>query len=360
MQSIKFILLGLTFINLLFSCTEDNTAVELDFSQNEMLENYSSNIMKPSFNSYQSKVNSLNEKINTFVASPTTETLSDAQTAYKETYLSWANVNAFQFGPALDIALLASSNTFPTNYTALEEDIVAEELNLSSITANNKKGLPAIDYLLHLDGNTAVLEAFNNNAFRGEYLKGVAQDLLSKATYVNDAWNAEYAQEFASNEGNDPSSSLSYLVNEYNKAFERCKNQRVGYPLGKSSITGKSSPRSVEAYYSDYSLALLKQNIASLENIFKGNDGKGLDDYLTAYYNAGSIQEDLSSKILSQFASINDKLENCEDPFSKHIEDQDQKGEELYAEMTKLVIMIKSEMPSALSVKITYQDSDGD
>lgn len=354
------LILHLSLILTLFSCTEDNTNVELDFSQKEMLENYSTNIIKPSINLYQLKVNTLNENIKKFVETPSNETLTASQTAFKEAYLAWASVNAFQFGPAIETAFLAGSNTFPTNYTKLEENIASENLNLGAVTAKSVKGLPSIDYLLFIDENTVIVDAFLSNKFRGQYLVAVAEDLLSSANYVNDAWNDEYAEVFASNEGNDPSSSLSYLVNEYNKSFERCKNQRVGYALGKNSLSGKASPRSVEAYYSEYTLTLLKQNILSLENIFKGNDGKGLDDYLTAYYNAGSIQEDLSSKILSQFAVIKDKIENCNDPFATHIENQDQQAEELYSEMAKLVVMIKSEMPSALSVKITYQDSDGD
>ncbi|KXX68979.1 imelysin family protein [Flammeovirga sp. SJP92] len=343
-----------------FSCSEENQNIELDFSQTDMLGNYANNIIKPSISDYQTSVTTLDEKVKAFVSNPTEETYDAAGSAFINAYQNWATINAFQYGPALENAFLTSSNTFPTNYTELEADIEAEKLNLGAVTANNKKGLPAVDYLLFKDDKTTVIEAFKANAFRGEYLNAVVTDLLTKATYVNDAWAGDYASTFAVNEGNDPSSSLSYIVNEYNKAFERCKNQRVGYPLGKNSLSGKSSPLSVEAYYGANSLDLLRRNITTLENVFKGYDGVGLDDYLTAYYNTGSIQEDLSAKILNQFAVINQKLDNCQNPFSNHIEAQDQTVEELYTEMSKLVVMIKSEMPSALSVKITYQDSDGD
>ncbi|NME72042.1 imelysin family protein [Flammeovirga aprica] len=345
---------------LFFSCTEESQNVELDFSQTDMLGNYANNIIKPSISDYHTSVTALDEKVKAFVSNPTEETYDAAGSALINAYQNWAKVNAFQYGPALENAFLTSSNTFPTNYTALEADITDEKLNLGSVTANNKKGLPAIDYLLFKDEKATVIEAFKANAFRGEYLNAVAADLLAKATYVNDTWSGDYVATFAANEGNDPSSSLSYIVNEYNKAYERCKNQRVGYALGKNSLSGKPSPMSVEAYYSVNSLDLLKRNIISLENYFKGGDGVGLDDYLTAYYNTGSIQEDLSGKILNQFAVIKSKIDNCQSPFANHIEAQDETVEELYTEMSRLVVMIKSEMSSALSVKITYQDSDGD
>ncbi|WP_044203476.1 imelysin family protein [Flammeovirga sp. OC4] len=343
-----------------FSCSEENGNIELDFSQTDMLGNYANNIIKPSISNYHTSVASLDEKTKSFVSAPTEETFDALSSAFLSAYQNWATVNAFQYGPALENAFLASTNTFPTDYTELEADIVAENINLGSVTSNNKKGLPAVDYLLFKDGKTTVIEAFKANSFRGEYLNAVVADLLTKATYVNDAWSGDYAATFAINEGNDPSSSLSAIVNEYNKAYERCKNQRVGYALGKNSLSGRPSPMSIEAYYSVNSLDLLKRNVTALENIFKGNDGVGLDDYLTAYYNTGSIQEDLSAKILNQFEVIHSKLDNCQSPFANHIEAQDETVEELYTEMSKLVVMIKSEMPSALSVKITYQDSDGD
>ncbi|MBB6460778.1 imelysin family protein [Flammeovirga kamogawensis] len=353
----------IAFLATFFSCETDSN-VSVNFSQEEMLSNYANNLIVPAFETYKASTNSLKEKIAAFTASPSEETLNATQEALKVSYTAWSKVNAYQFGPAMGASLLSNSNTFPTKYTDIESNIVANNWNLTSITANNKKGLPAIDYLLSNQESAAIVTAFSDEN-RKRYLTECVADLDNRANSVYELWVNGYAAEFSANTGNDPSSALSFIVNEYNKAYERCKNQRVGYPLAKfsSDLTPQVSPMSVESYYNQASLSLLVSNIESLENIFKGkgeNDGEGLADYLDAYYESGASEKDLTAEILNQFDVIKSKLDACNDPFSDHISNNDQVVNDLYDELTKLVVLIKSDMSSVLSVKITYQDSDGD
>ncbi|NLR92279.1 imelysin family protein [Flammeovirga agarivorans] len=359
MKKINLFLTLFAFI-LFTSCDEDTNDVSVDFSQTDMLSNYADNLIVPAFKNYSTSTASLYTATESFTSAPDADKLSGLKENLIEVYENWAKVNAYQYGYAVDINLQTNTNSFPTQRDDIDAKIEAGDFNIESISSYNIKGLPAVDYLLNSDTDEAILLEFTEDENRGTYLLTVVKQLNDNAVATYDAWDNGYAAEFASNEGNDPSSSLSYIVNEYNKAYERCKNQRVGYALGKNSISGNSSPMSVESYYNQETLNLLKINVASLQEIFNGKDGLGLADYLDAYYKAGSIEEDLASKINAQFELIKDKLDECSDPFSDHIEAKDATVESLYDEMQKLVVMIKSEMSSALSVKITYQDSDGD
>ncbi|WP_281614005.1 imelysin family protein [Flammeovirga sp. SubArs3] len=360
MKQLNLFLASLLFCSLLSSCDETTDNVSVDFSQTDMLSNYADNLIVPAFENYASATTDLKSKVEAFTTNPTEETLLSVQDAAISTYTAWSKVNAYQYGKAVEVSLLSNTNTFPTKFSSIEDRITSGEFNLDAISSTNVKGLPAVEYLLFNTNSADLIASFTDEQNRKDYLTQVVDILDNHAQTVLSDWEGGYADTFSVNKGNDPSSSLSYIVNEYNKAFERCKNQRVGYALGKNSLSGVASPKSVEAYYSEESLSLLKSNVVSLQEIFNGKDGKGLADYLDAYYQAGSIEEDLAGKINDQFDMIESKLEDCTDPFSNHIEAQDQVVESLYDEMTKLVVMIKSEMPSALSVKITYQDSDGD
>ena len=40
--------------------------------------------------------------------------------------------------------------------------------------------------------------------------------------------------------------------------------------------------------------------------------------------------------------------------------DENDKANTIYASLVDLIIMTKSDMPSAMSIAITYQDNDGD
>ncbi|ANQ48700.2 imelysin family protein [Flammeovirga sp. MY04] len=352
--------LALLFCTILYSCDDSTDTMSVEFSQIEMLKNYSDNLIVPAFKAYSESAIELETATESFLADANDETLSNVRGKLNDTYQKWSKVNAFQYGDALSMNLLVNTNSFPTKFSEIESKIAAGDFNLGSISSFNVKGLPALDYLLNSGSTLDLFTTDANQANRRQYLKTVVEAVKNDADAIYNSWTSGYATEFAANEGIDPSSSISYIVNEYNKAYERCKNQRVGYALGKNSISGNSSPMSVESYYSQETLSLLKSNVESLRSIFNGGDGIGLADYLKAYYTAGAVEEDLSEKINNQFDVILAQLDKCSDSFSDHIEAKDETVETLYTEMSKLVVMIKSEMPSVLSVKITYQDSDGD
>ncbi|PWJ39379.1 imelysin family protein [Sediminitomix flava] len=338
-----------------------------DFDQAAMLENYSENLMLSNIATYNTSVSALATAVNAFVGAQNEANLLAAQEALLTAYTDWALVDGLQFGPAEEQNFFVNSNTFPARFDEIEASIESGSWDLSSVFAKDEKGLAALDYLL-FNGETSadILEGFENTS-RQNYLKEVAEDLSSSAMTLLDAWRADsgnYAAEFAANTGNDPSSSLGFLINEFNKSYERSKNQRLGYPMGKNSLAGIVTPKTLEGYYSKQSLRLLKANVTAVENLFKGQygetNGLGLDDYLTSYTEAGIIDKDLSKEILAQFELIHSKLDALADPLADQLEAEDSKLEELYVAMKDMTFMIKSEMSTALGVSITYQDSDGD
>ncbi|MEH0154403.1 imelysin family protein [Limibacter armeniacum] len=345
------------------SCDDSNNEVKVDFERSKMLENYGSNIILPATQQFSETANALNSAVQAFVDTPDNTTLTAAQDALTATYEAWAEVNPYQFGPVNESTFLRNINSFPTRITALNDTIATGSWDLTYIYNNEIKGLPAIEYLLFneqaLDSFTADANAEN----RKQFLADVTQEVSTIASSVSTAWEDGYATDFATKTGNDPSSAISMIVNEMNKAYERSKNNRLGYPMGKNALSGEVSPKSLESYYSAHSLELLKANVTTIENIFLGKgstDGEGLADYLTAMYEAGAIKEDLTSKINNQIGSIKSGLNNLQGPLSNLIENKDNSLEQVYQDMSDLVIMIKTEMPSALSVSITYTDNDGD
>ena len=53
-------------------------------------------------------------------------------------------------------------------------------------------------------------------------------------------------------------------------------------------------------------------------------------------------------------------IESMPDPFSETIINDPVSVNELYIEMLKQVVSLKTDMPSAMGILISYQDNDGD
>ena len=124
-------------------------------------------------------------------------------------------------------------------------------------------------------------------------------------------------------------------------------------------------PEKCEAYYSNtMSVLLAKECLLAIENNYlgrstSGTDGKGLDDYLETI-KAQHGSETLNNAIKNQFAIAKSKLSIIPEPLSSSVINAATTVDAAYLEIVKLLVLLKTDVPSALGVVITYQDGDGD
>ena len=148
-----------------------------------------------------------------------------------------------------------------------------------------------------------------------------------------------------------------------NQDYEMLKNARIGIPLVKKTLD-IPLPNKTEAYYSGRSMELAIQHLKSIKELYsgindEGNDGMGLDDYILGLESEGAITG-LNEAITTRFANIESMLATVPDPLSESVVNETVLLNELYNELVKQVASLKTDMPSAMGVLITYQDNDGD
>jgi len=145
------------------------------------------------------------------------------------------------------------------------------------------------------------------------------------------------------------------------------KNYKIALPVGivpsAGTQAGDPLPQKVEAFYSGISSELVLIELTTLQDIYLGRsaqgDGAGFDDYLTkinAQYNGGLLNDAINS----QFASALSKLQSVPDPLSQTIQTNPSAVTASYAELQKLLVLMKTDVPSSLGVLITFEDNDGD
>ncbi len=352
------------------SCSEDeNPSSDSGFNRKAMLTNIGSNIIIPSYALLENEVILLDQDVAAFVANPSVVNLNTLRSQFLSAYTSWQAVSVYELGPAMQENLRLNLNTFPTDVAQIQANISSGSYSLGTAANLDAKGLPAIDYLLFgsADTDDAIVAKFSDAAdaaSRRKYLQDIAGEIKAKVNAVTTGWSPDggnYLSTFENNTGTDAGSSLSLIVNQLNYDWEIIKNPKIGIPLGKKSL-GEPQPAKVEALYSKHSVMLARLNAEAIQRLYLGKtvagaDGLGLDDYLD-HVNAQNGQ--LATAIKERFTATIQKISTLPEPMSETIINDPAMVEAVYDEIQSTLVLLKTDMTSALGVAISYTDNDGD
>tara|TARA_B100000683_G_scaffold90352_1_gene89529 strand:- start:1662 stop:2801 length:1140 start_codon:yes stop_codon:yes gene_type:complete len=336
-----------------------------------IMSNIGEELILPRYDNMIIDFNALKASGDAFINSVDVSTLESLRVSFISAYKSWQHVSVFEFGPAESKTLKAIMNTFPTDTAQINSNMASGAYNLEAASNLDAIGFPAIDFLIYGTGTNSseVVSYFSDSSLgqsRRQYLNDLLELMNSYFTEVQNGWlssGGNYITTFKESQGTEAGSSISLLVNNLNKDFEIIKNARVGIPLGKKTLD-VPLPYKTEAYYSGRSLELAIESLRSLKLLYagisnSGVDGDGLDDYIKGLENEGVVQG-LHDDIWSGFESIQTKMESIPDPLSDQIINNSSDVNDLYSLILQQLVRIKTDMPSAMGVLITYQDNDGD
>lgn len=348
---------------------EEEKEEEPDFDKTAMLTNYADNVIIPNLVMAKRDIDSLTSKFNQFNINKDLSNLNSLRSAYFNAYVSFQHITTYELGPSETEIIRSSFNTYPTDTIQINANITAGSYDLTLVANTDAKGLPALDYLLYGKGisDSVVLSNYTTAIYatnRLQYLQTCIYEMQTKINNVINGWNTGYRSTFINSTGSGIGSSLGLLVNQLNFEVDLLKNNKIGIPLGKKSL-GVALPDKCEAYYRNtISIHLAKECLNNIENdylgrSYLGSDGSGMDDYLDAL-GAQHTSGSLNSAIKSQFVVAKSKLALVQEPLSTSVTTDVATVDAAYIEIQKLLVLLKTDMTSAMGIVITYQDSDGD
>ncbi|MES2430459.1 MAG: imelysin family protein [Bacteroidota bacterium] len=319
-----------------------------------MLTNYADNIIIPSYTDVQAKLDLLNTSVEAFITAPSVSTQASLKTSFENAYLSFEKISLPNFGPAASLLLNNYSNTFPAVKEKIEAGVLSGTPNFTQPVASDSiQGFPTLDYLLFSTDAVAKFSA-GDAANRKQYVKDVMARLKLLVTNTLTQWNGTYRTAFINSTKTDVGSSIGYLINQFAYEMDVLKGPRIGWPYGKQS-GGIVFADKCEAYYSGISTELAVANLTSLKNYYKGGTGSGIDDYLILLN-----KTQLNTDVLAQFDATLTALQAVPSPLSDAFVNNKTQVDAAYIEIQKLLTLLKTDVASATSVRINYQDSDGD
>jgi hypothetical protein len=353
-----------------FGACKDKGEDPLDYDRQALLLNTSDNFIKPAYANLNTKVVELNDAAQAFVASPGVTELDILKDELRDAWLAWENCSPLGFGPASNLNLRTALNTFPADPVQIEMNAGTSTWDLNSAANVDARGFPGLDYLLHHKDAIEVIDEFTlgpDSTNRQNLLLAMTSDMRNLVDQVNAQWNGSgnYGATFTSSLGTDAGSSTGALVNQLNFDLEQMKNARLGIPLGKKSL-GQTLPEKVECYYGGYSAQLLRTQFNAVKALYEGTtfgtnqDGYGLYEALVAL-EADYNGTPLADAIRNQFNVANTALADVPDPLSAAIVANNLvSANTAYTEVQRLIVLLKTDMPSSMSILINYTDNDGD
>lgn len=354
MNLIKRITLAAVATILITGCSQNN------FDRGRILENVTNNLILPTYENFDQTTNALHTVSQTFTENPTDESLSDLKSAWKTSIKTWKRAEVFNFGPVESLVLVTAIDRWPTSERGIEqaiEDYDGSDDYLIRI-GSNRKGLPAIEYLLFHDEGSVILEQFSDEN-RKVYLNLLTEALTQHSSEILDEWNSGYKQEFISKTGNQADSGITLLANELGYLLQKVRMEKLEIPLG-AQTQGTPRLQMLESVHADFTKELIRENLVSAQQTFNGADSTGFDDYIEALGIEDENGELLSEAINSEYENSFRILDSIDGSLENAIINQRETVQELIYSIQRLYVHTDIGMISQLGILTVFSDNDGD
>lgn len=371
--------------------TGGTVETENGFNRKSLLNNWVNNYIKPAFNEFNVKLAVLKESQVKFTTIPTIDNLQTLQNDLFNAQKAWQHVAMFEFGKAEEVNYRSFMNSYPVDFKTSADDsqeddntilknIEAKALPITDINfnldrRNNEQGFPALDYMVNgLAASNADIVAFytTNNLQQNykDYLAKVIDRMVNLTNEVTTDWEIN-GEAVVNNNGSSDAASFDKLANDFINYTERAfRENKIATPSGKRN--GVKKLEAVETFYSsENSKALFLEAYKAIQSIYYGNSfvdntkGQGIDDYLTflgtTVFDAEARQtKPMNVFVAERFSSIDAIVETLNNDFVTQVKTNNLDLLETFNQIQQFVTLYKTNIISALDVRIDFADSDGD
>jgi len=297
------------------------------------------------------------------------------QKQWRATMSAWAGVQPIGFGPLEDGNLRWKLQFWPDRKDLTRKKIEAliasdDELTAARVASASVsvQGLAALEYLL-FDTSGGALEGYQNGeqaSRRCLLLQAIAERVQQVTHRLLNEWYGDinklgyadtYSQPGADNAlYPNNNASIAALLDTLVVGSEVVKRNKLGIPVGKDIAHAK--PYRLEAWRSQHSLALMRASVATLEQLYRGNGGYGLQHYLVE---ETDVDVALLRDIDESFKATNAQLLQLNAPLFSQLKQPEQHSKlvELHRRLNVLQGNL-NKLPESLGIRLGFNSNDGD
>lgn len=327
------------------------------YDRSALLMAMSTNVVEPWYADFSVKAAALDDAVVALCEAPDEASLGAAREALLATRVAYAHVEVVPVGPFSFLAVADQVDFWPADDVAIDKFVTGDaEVVIAQIDriGVNKKGLPALEYLLYLDADpVAQLTALADNPRRCAMLEVLAEDVHQRADAVYAEWDADgsnYGAELSEMSGE----GVDMVVNSALAATEVVAREDIGPPIGTKS-GGAPKPESARAWRSESSLELTRANLEAFRVLYEGSGAyAGLEEFTQIR------SERVHGLMTAQLDDVDAAIAAIPAPLVTAATEHTELVQAAYDEDKALVRLIKTEWMSALGVSLNFSDNDGD
>ena len=343
----------------LYACGDDSAA---NTDETAVLKDIAEIVARPTYATLKAASDDFEIAAEALVADANDSTLGAAQAKWKATMVAWNQSRTFTFGP------VENDGDNIRWHLGADPDSIEEEITAGGPfdipkLGTNRKGLPALEYLLFDPdgGNAAILEKFSASADRVAFVGALAADLSAEIDGVVSAWDS-YANELATaGEGSDvyksPKDAMDELFNQMIYVADLSIAQ-IKDPLLGSKGTAGLSPELEEARLSDNTLPDSFAQIAALTSVYEGSYGEGSGLGVTALVRDRSPE--LDDQVRAAIADAKGALEAIPAPLREALQGDASVLQNAIDKLREVKRLLNSDVATAIGAMVTFSDMDGD
>jgi uncharacterized protein len=174
------------------------------------------------------------------------------------------------------------------------------------------------------------------------FLVALAQNLNANANALLGEWKNTYGKEFMQNKDNN---SLNILANQLLALVDNIAMKRIEVVVKQY---GGAAMSELDKKINDKNFII--SNLEIIEETFNGKQGLGFDDYLD-FLDAKFTNRKLSEVVKEQIEKAKIAVQGI---------DNEEKAKIAQEELKKLLVLVKTDMFSAMGVPVSFTDADGD
>lgn len=351
----------LVFFIILGCNTKDENKSSESFNVSDLLSDLTRYQIIPTVDNFNEQAVRLNTIIEAYLSNPNEDEFLKIKNQWKLTTLAYEKVYAFNIGNVRSQFLHEAIYLWPIATNSIE-DILQKtpQIDENAIAALSPsiKSIAALEYLLFKSGTTETNTEFISSENRQNYLKYAALNIQQQSERIQNIWSTSgenYSDEFINSNENGIQGSFNKYFNGLYNLIDTGKVSKIGKPSGLEN-SPVINPLLSQAFRSDLSLPILKENMVILERAYFNPEGLGINDYVTYIRR----NDDLNLLIQEKISEVKLAIEAIPVPFFDAITSHYSLVEDLHTKLKELLIIFSTDLRSTLSIVITSTDNDGD